>query len=89
MKTATVADLKNDFQRISLWIDNGEPVEIIRAGVPFAMLAPIAPPAATPPFPPHHQVDWRAQRKAIWGDRKFSDAEVKAMHEFELEGEEG
>ena len=33
--------------------------------------------------------DFAARRKAIWGDRVFSDAEVKAMREAELEGEEG
>ena len=33
--------------------------------------------------------DFAARRKAIWGSRVFSDAEVRAMRDAELEGEEG
>ncbi len=33
--------------------------------------------------------DWMAQIKEVWGDRVFSAAEVKAMRDAELEGEEG
>ncbi len=33
--------------------------------------------------------DIMAQLKEVWGDRCFTAAEVKAMRDFELEGEEG
>jgi len=40
MKTATVADLRNDFAAISKWIHAGEAVTITKRGLPFATLAP-------------------------------------------------
>ena len=84
MKTATVADLRNHFRRVAAWVENGEPVQIIKRGKPFARLVPSA---ELKPKPV--KVDWAAQRKAIWGSRVFSAAEVKAMEEAEIEGEQG
>ena len=84
MNTATTADLRNHFRRVSSWLDNGESVEILKRGKPYATLLPIA--KATPTEPP--RVDYAAQRKAIWGDRYFSAAEVAEMRAAELEGEE-
>jgi antitoxin (DNA-binding transcriptional repressor) of toxin-antitoxin stability system len=84
MKTATVADLRNHFRRLSAWIENGESVEIIKRGKAFARLVPAAEAKLEPVT-----VDFAARRKAIWGDRVFSAAEVKAMRDAELEGEEG
>ena len=40
MKTATVRDLRSDFDRISKWIEEGETVQIVKKGKPFARLAP-------------------------------------------------
>ncbi len=84
MKTATVADLRNHFRRVSAWIENGETVEIIKRGRTFARLVPPVPEKTALPT-----VDWAAQRKAIWGSRVFSAAEVTAMEDFEQDGEEG
>ena len=84
MKTATVADLRNHFRRVSAWIENGEAVQIVKRGKAFARLVPEA-----QTKPKLQKVDWAAQRKAIWGDRVFSAAEVKAMRDAELEGEQG
>jgi antitoxin (DNA-binding transcriptional repressor) of toxin-antitoxin stability system len=84
MKTATVADLRNHFRRVAAWIENGEAVQIVKRGKAFARLVPVA-----EPKPKLTKVDWAAQRKAIWGNRVFSAAEVKAMEEAELEGEQG
>lgn len=83
MKTATVADLRNHFRRVSAWIENGETVEIIKRGRPFARLVPPVPPASSAP-----KVDWRAQAREIWQGRVFSAAEVEEMQRFEREGEE-
>jgi antitoxin (DNA-binding transcriptional repressor) of toxin-antitoxin stability system len=84
MKTATVADLRNHFRRVSAWIENGEAVEIIKRGRAFARLVP-----AVDSKPMPVKVDFAARRKAIWGDRVFSSAEVQAMRDAELEGEQG
>ena len=46
MKSASIRDLRNEFPRVALWIEEGECVEITRSGKPFAHLAPIPPPAA-------------------------------------------
>lgn len=40
MKTATVADLRNNFSAISKWIHEGEAVTITKRGLPFATLTP-------------------------------------------------
>ncbi|MGZ8941131.1 MAG: type II toxin-antitoxin system Phd/YefM family antitoxin [Limisphaerales bacterium] len=41
MKKATVRDLRNSFPRIAAWVEEGEAVEITRAGKPFAQLIPL------------------------------------------------
>jgi antitoxin (DNA-binding transcriptional repressor) of toxin-antitoxin stability system len=40
MKTATVRDLRNDFRRLSKWLEKGETIEIVKRGKPFANLVP-------------------------------------------------
>jgi len=85
MKTASVADLRNNFRKVSSWIEHGETVQIIKRGRAFAQL--IATPPSTPASVP--KVDFMAQLKEIWGDRMFSDAEVQAMKEAEREGDRG
>lgn len=85
MKTATVADLRNNFRRVSAWIEHGETVQIVKRGKPFAQLK--ATPLSTPALVP--KVDVMAQLNEIWGDRVFTMEEVRAMREAELDGEEG
>jgi prevent-host-death family protein len=41
MKTATVADLRNNFSDISRIIHNGEKITITKRGMPFAILSPL------------------------------------------------
>jgi antitoxin (DNA-binding transcriptional repressor) of toxin-antitoxin stability system len=84
MNTVTTADLRNHFRRVSAWLDNGESVEILKRGKPYATLLPIAKP--TPSRPP--RVDFAAQRKAIWKGRRFSAVEVAEMRASELESED-
>lgn len=43
MRTATVRDLRNRFPRVATWIEQGESVEITKAGKPFAHLSPAVP----------------------------------------------
>lgn len=85
MKTATIRDLRNRFPRVAAWIDEGEPVEITKAGKPFARLMPVAPAKTPRPVKP----DIMARLKKTWGKRVFSAKEVAAMRAAELEGEEG
>ena len=40
MKTATVADLRNNFATLSKWIHDGAAVTITKRGVPFATITP-------------------------------------------------
>lgn len=49
MKTATVADLRNNFAAVSKWIHDGEPVTITKRGIPFATLAPVRKRKKLPP----------------------------------------
>lgn len=85
MKTATVRDLRNNFSRVEAWLRDGEDVCIEKRGEPFAMLTALRSKRAVKVKNP----DFEARRKAIWGDRVFSDEEVQAMRAAELEGEEG
>jgi len=81
MNTVTTADLRNEFRRVSAWLDNGESVQILKRGKPYATLVPAV--KAQSKQPP--KVDFKAQRDAIWKGRKFSAAEVAEMREAELE----
>jgi len=84
MKTATVADLRNQFRRVSSWIEDGETVQILKQGKPFAQLVPNVGRRQTRKKP-----DVLARLKEIWGTKTFSEKEVAAMRAAELEGEEG
>lgn len=48
MKTASVADLRNNFATVSHWIHEGESVTIKKRGTPFAILSPVRKMHATP-----------------------------------------
>ena len=42
MKTATVRELRNNFARLSKWLERGETIEIVKRGKPVADLVPKA-----------------------------------------------
>lgn len=86
MKTATVADLRNHFRRLSSWIEQGETVQIMKRGRPFARLVAIKPLVSNAMVP---KPDIMAQLREIWGNRVFTTGEVEAMRKAELEDEEG
>jgi prevent-host-death family protein len=54
MKTATVADLRNQFARISRDLLAGESITITKRGRPFAVLAPAHQPNSAAPGPINH-----------------------------------
>jgi len=39
-RRATVADLRNNFRRLSAWLENGESIEITKRGKSFAHIVP-------------------------------------------------
>lgn len=84
MNTATTADLRNHFRRVSSWLDNGETVAILKHGKPYATLLPAKKQNIAHPL----KVDFRAQCQAIWKGRTFTAAQVAEMRAAELEGEE-
>ena len=40
MKTASIRDLRNEFARLSKWLEKGETIQIIKRGQPFARVVP-------------------------------------------------
>lgn len=78
-KTATVADLRNNFRRVSAWLENGESVEILKRGRRFARLVPTAASSSKAA-----KVDFSTQLRAVWGRKVFSDAETRTMRDAEL-----
>jgi antitoxin (DNA-binding transcriptional repressor) of toxin-antitoxin stability system len=85
MKTVTVRELRNSFPRLEAWLSEGEEIRIEKRGQPIAILTAWRPESATQIAKP----DFAARRRAIWGDRVFTEAEVAAMRRDEFEGEEG
>jgi antitoxin (DNA-binding transcriptional repressor) of toxin-antitoxin stability system len=85
MKTATVRDLRNNFSKLEAWLGEGEEIRIEKRGKPIAFLSATRRTGKTRISKP----DWAARRRAIWGGRVFSEEEVRAMREAELEGVEG
>jgi len=84
MKTATVADLRNNFRRVSAWIEHGETVQIVKRRRAFARLTAEGAshsPARVP------KIDFMAQLREVRGNRLFSEAEVKAVRDAELEAD--
>jgi antitoxin (DNA-binding transcriptional repressor) of toxin-antitoxin stability system len=80
MKTATVRDLRYNFPKLETWLAGGEEILITKHSKVVAKIsrATETPAAKLPPHP-----DYEARRKRIWGDRVFTEAEVKEMRAFE------
>lgn len=85
MKKATVRDLRNNFSRLEVWIEEGEQIVILKRGHPIAHLVPCSKNSHRKIVKP----DILARLKETWGSRIFSTAEVEAMRQAELEGDEG
>lgn len=75
MKTASVRDLRNNFARLSKWIEQGESVVITMHGKRFAELTP-----AKPEKPRKFKMpDFMARMKANFGDKVFTAEESQKM----------
>jgi antitoxin (DNA-binding transcriptional repressor) of toxin-antitoxin stability system len=84
MKTVTVADLRNNFRRLSAYLERGETVEITKRGRLYAKLSPLSSHKRKLVKP-----DIMARLKARWGDRVLSAKEVQELRELEREGDWG
>lgn len=84
-KPVTVRDLRSSFSRLGAWLLEWEDIRIEKRGQPIAIFTAWRADASARPAKP----DFVARRRAIWGDRGFTEAEVAAMRADELEGEEG
>jgi antitoxin (DNA-binding transcriptional repressor) of toxin-antitoxin stability system len=89
MRTVTVRDLRNNFSKVESWLGEGEEIRIEKRGKPIGFISATPKAAGEAGGEVVPKVDWAARRKEIWGERVFSAAEVLAMREAELEGEEG
>jgi antitoxin (DNA-binding transcriptional repressor) of toxin-antitoxin stability system len=85
MRTVTVRDLRNNFSKVEAWLGEGEEIRIEKRGKPIGFLSatPKSVKAAKP------KVDFMARLDEIWGERVFTEEEVRAMREAELEGDLG
>lgn len=82
MKTASVADLRNNFATVSRWIYEGEPVTIRKRGKPFAILSPVEKKRKEPLEWP----DYEARLKRIYGGRAPIGATAAELVDY-LRGE--
>lgn len=95
MKTATVLDLRENFSMIESWLGEGEEVQIEKRGEPIAVLKALprtgTKPLQMPDFEARRKAvrkpDFAARLKAIWGDRVFSEEEVRKMRQDEHDHE--
>lgn len=78
MKTATVRELRNNFARLSRWVQSGEEVKITKRGRAFAKLVGIE------DARPKVRFDAKARLKKlreIYGGKVFKDNIVLTMRE--------
>ena len=72
MRKATIRELRNEFGRLSEWLEKGETIQLVKRGKPFARVVPEPLPrgllgsmAGTAKLPPDIDepvgVDWEAQ----------------------------
>ena len=83
MRTASVRDLRNNFARVSRWLQAGENVEITKRGVPMYLISAL-PASKNGQKEPRKKLDLealRAWKKKVFGKRKFTDSIVLVMRE--------
>jgi len=78
MKTANVADLRNNFATVSRWIYDGESVSIQKRGKPFAILAPVEPCEKKTASLPNYEVRLRQ----IFKDKNPSGASAEELVDY-------
>ena len=79
MKTASVRDLRNNFAKISRWLENGEEVEITKRGKMMAKLVPRKKgKIKAKPFNAEERMKWL---KEVYGDKVLPGNSVLLMRE--------
>jgi antitoxin (DNA-binding transcriptional repressor) of toxin-antitoxin stability system len=94
MKTATVRDLRNNFAKVSRWLEAGEKVEITKRGVPYAKMEWTPPPPKNrkhvSQMSPKERREFFRKRfgpehtawmKRVYGAKTFSDNIILTMRE--------
>jgi antitoxin (DNA-binding transcriptional repressor) of toxin-antitoxin stability system len=79
MKTATVRDLRNNFARLSVWIDAGQEIQITKRGEVIGTFVPAKKSARK-----HKRFDLEAHRKWMretYGGKKLAGNSVLIMRE--------
>jgi len=80
MKTATVRDLRNNFARVSRWIEAGEQVEITKRGQPYAKIERVEPASKKKRRLFDAEVH-RKWMKSVYGDKVLKGNGVLLMRE--------
>jgi antitoxin (DNA-binding transcriptional repressor) of toxin-antitoxin stability system len=70
MKTASVRDLRNNFPRVSEWIEGGEQVELTKRGKVIARIVPVRQKVKKPVGWPN----FAGRLKRIYGKRVLPDS---------------
>jgi prevent-host-death family protein len=79
MKTASVRDLRNNFAKISRWLENGEEVQITKRGVVTAKLIPKKKSKLKrKPFNAEERMKWLRE---VYGDKILPGNSVLLMRE--------
>jgi antitoxin (DNA-binding transcriptional repressor) of toxin-antitoxin stability system len=79
MKTASIRDLRLTFPKVDAWLASGETVTLTKRGRPIARIVPDTAPAGRKLVKP----DFAQQLQETWGDKVFTNAEVRAMRGYE------
>lgn len=83
MVTTKFEEIRDNLPQIEAWLQRGEEIELTRNGHAMAHVVPVI--ATETPVPACLvKADLAARMKQIWGERVFSDEEVREMREYEL-----
>jgi len=75
MKTASIREVRHDFNRVLAWVSNGEEVTITKYRRTVARLLPAAPPKrAAAPMP-----DITGRLKKVFGGKVISDKAMRTV----------
>jgi antitoxin (DNA-binding transcriptional repressor) of toxin-antitoxin stability system len=71
MKTATVTEVGLDFLRVLKWVETGEEVQVVRGGIPVAVISPARQPVQHP--------DYLSRLNQNFGEKVLSTEDSEAI----------
>ncbi len=77
MKTATVRELRNNFSKISGWLESGEKVEVTKRGLPYAKIELTSPAQRT-----KHVSQMTVKERQAFFRKRFGAAHRRRMKEI-------